>query len=207
MGFIGAWNFPDPGEFLSEVRKCRELTRGQALRCEYFRIAAPRRQRIVEAARRHRDPRGRQVRRDLRFEPSAHPRPAAGRRREGHSQSAVGSLRTDRAARGSRRDHRGRCGMRRPSGLHDDRHHGAGRAWPPSKSACRWCSPEESARGGRSSVHWRWVPMAYCSASRMLVAEELRSHPRYKQRVIEGQRRGQLHRDGVVQTPSSRAAQ
>ncbi|MEI6719197.1 MAG: nitronate monooxygenase [Betaproteobacteria bacterium] len=29
MGFIGAWNFPDPGDFLSEVRKCRELTDGK----------------------------------------------------------------------------------------------------------------------------------------------------------------------------------
>ena len=29
MGFIGAWNFPDPGEFLDEVRKCRELTGGK----------------------------------------------------------------------------------------------------------------------------------------------------------------------------------
>lgn len=29
MGFIGAWNFPDPEEFRSEVRRCRELTDGK----------------------------------------------------------------------------------------------------------------------------------------------------------------------------------
>lgn len=30
MGFIGAWNFPDPADFLAEVRKCRELTGGKS---------------------------------------------------------------------------------------------------------------------------------------------------------------------------------
>lgn len=29
MGFIGAWNFPKPEDFLAEVRKCRELTAGK----------------------------------------------------------------------------------------------------------------------------------------------------------------------------------
>jgi nitronate monooxygenase len=29
MAFIGAWNFPDPADFLNEVRKCRELTQGK----------------------------------------------------------------------------------------------------------------------------------------------------------------------------------
>lgn len=185
MGFIGAWNFPDPVEFLSEVRKCRELTQGKPFGVN---ISVSRRPGINELLKPHVDI---VIREGVRFVETSGSSPAhiLGQL-QGAGVKVIHKVPSVRYALTAQREgvdavtvvgaecggHPGymMTGTMVQAGLADE----------------RITVPLVLAGGigtGRQIVGALAMGAdGVLLGSRMLVAEELRSHPRYKQRVLEG---------------------
>jgi len=185
MGFIGAWNFPDPDDFLSEIRKCRELTGGKPFGVN---ISVSRRPGVNEMLRPHLDI---LVREGVRFVETSGSSPA---HILGALQSAgvkvIHKVPSVRYALTAQRE-----GVDAVTivGAECGGHPGymmIGTMVQAALAAEQLRIPWALAGGigtGRQIVGALAMGAdGVLLGSRMLVAAELRSHPRYKQRVVEG---------------------
>lgn len=185
MGFIGAWNFPDPVEFLTEVRKCRELTGGRPFGVN---ISVSRRPGVNEMLKPHVDI---VINEGVRFVETSGSSPAhilgalhnAGVKVIHKVPSVRYALTAQREGVDAITLVGAECGG----------HPGymmIGTMVQAALAAGRITVPLVLAGGiGTGQQILGALAMGadgVLLGSRMLVAEELRSHPRYKQRVVEG---------------------
>ena len=185
MGFIGAWNFPDPGEFLSEVRMCRELTEGKPFGVN---ISVSRRPGVNELLKPHVDI---VIREGVKYVETSGSSPAhiLGPL-QGAGVKVIHKVPSVRYALTAQREGVDAITV---VGAECGGHPGymmTGTMVQAGLAAEQISVPLVLAGGigtGRQIVGALAMGAdGVLLGSRMLVAEELRSHPRYKQRVIEG---------------------
>lgn len=185
MGFIGAWNFPEPADFEGEVRRCRELTSGKPFGVN---ISVSRRPGVNEMLKPHVEI---AIREGVRFVETsgsspAHLLPAL----QGAGVKVIHKVPSVRYALTAQRE-----GVDAVTivGAECGGHPGymmTGTIVQAALAAESIRIPWVLAGGIGTGVQILGALAMGADGvllgSRMLVAEELRSHPRYKQRVAEG---------------------
>jgi nitronate monooxygenase len=185
MGFIGAWNFPDPGEFLNEVRKCRELTGGKPFGVN---ISVSRRPGVNEMLSPHVDI---VIREGVRFVETSGSSPAhiLGRL-QGAGVKVIHKVPSVRYALTAEREGVDAITI---VGAECGGHPGymmtgtmVQAALAAQKIRVPWVLAGGIGTGCQIVGALAMGADGVLLGSRMLVAAELRSHPNYKRRVVEG---------------------
>lgn len=185
MGFIGAWNFPDPKDFLDQVRKCRDLTQGKSFGVN---ISVSRRPGVNEMLKPHVDI---VIREGVKFVETSGSSPAhiLGPL-QGAGVKVIHKVPSVRYALTAQREGVDAITL---VGAECGGHPGymmIGTIVQAALAAGKFSVPWVLAGGiGTGQQILGAIAMGadgVLMGSRMLVAEELWSHPRYKRRVVEG---------------------
>jgi nitronate monooxygenase len=185
MGFIGAWNFPNPDDFLAEVRRCRELTGNKPFGVN---ISVSRRPGVNEMLKPHVEI---VIREGVRFVETSGSSPAhiLGPLQEA-GVKVIHKVPSVRYALSAQREGvdaitlvGAECGGH-PGYMMTGTIVQAGLA--AGKIDVPFALAGGFGTGGQIMGALAMGADGVLLGSRMLVAEELRSHPRYKARVAEG---------------------